>query len=189
MLGTKIKIAKMIETYVEICKFQFEWIETLAAYMREKTGLEAVKEINSDLERISKDEGNKPVEEQSEIPQILNNLATLIYVTYQIQTWQITESYCDVLEYRESGKRPAVCQGKSTDLPALLAHMPRPCDSDVVQVVDIPIKRLGETAKRNMSSINLIDLFSGNHVIFKVLDAHWLIQNGWILPQDKESGI
>ena len=182
---TKIKIAKMIETYVEIYEFQFEWIETLANYMRAKTGLEAAEDISDDFERISKEN----IEDASSL-EFLTNLASMTYITHQIQTWEIVEAYCDVLEYQEAGRRPSMCKGQLTDVPTLMARIPKPCDSDIVQFVDIPIKKIDDTDKSDqLSSVNVIELFRGNSVTFKVPDNNWLVEWGWILPQDKESVI
>ena len=115
---TKVLAQEMFETYAKIYDFQFELIEVMASYMRAETSLDAAASIIAGYEESS-DENP----EDESVVYDLKVLTMVSVVSYKTNLWQITEVYCDILEYREGGVRPSVCQGANTNIANLLAHV------------------------------------------------------------------
>ena len=164
----------------QLYEFQFEYMDAMAEYMRSSTGTFAAREINSKLFQRST---------SSLSPTLMRSLAIGAFFTHEIQKWQIMEDYCDTLEYRNGGKRPAICQDLSTDFPSLVAYIPKECDSDVEQIVDIPIQEKTSGNKPDSSALYLKHLVEGMNVVFQVPNTDWLLKNKWITQVDAESAI
>jgi len=174
---TKVLAQEMIATYEEIYDFQFELVEAMATYMRAETSLDAAASITASYEESStQGEGESAVQD-------LKILTMVSFISYKTNIWQITEAYCDILEYKEGGARPSVCQGVNTNIANLVAHVSPSC-RNVEQYQDVPT-----TSENDQAFMNMTELYSGKHVIFKIPNGQWLVDEGWISQQDKEAAI
>merc|ERR1719378_889517 len=90
---------------------------------------------------------------------------TLSYLTYNIQTWNAIEAYCNKLQYAEGGVKPSECQGEKTDVPTLMSRRKRVCTGDTKQDVRIPIK---PADNKDKAFLNLTNLCKGEDVSFKI---------------------
>ena len=175
---TKVLAQEMIATYEEIYDFQFELVEAMATYMRAETSLDAAASITAGYEESSTQGG----QDESAVND-LKILTMVSFISYKTNIWQITEAYCDVLEYKEGGVRPSVCQGVNTNIASLVAHVSPSC-RNVEEYQDVPT-----TSEHDQGFMNITDLYSGKHVIFKIPNGQWLVDKGWISQQDKEAAI
>ena len=172
-------VSTMTSYNEQLYEFQFEYMDALAEYMRSSTATVASREINADLfHRTTEPSLTR-----------LRSMTVGAFFTHEMQKWQIMEDYCDVLEYRNGGLRPAICKELSADFPSLLAYKPKECDSDVEKIVDIPAQENTSGRKPNASAIYLSDLISGKPVTLQVPNTDWLIRNKWITEKDANSAI
>lgn len=179
---TKIDIQTMIETYSEIYEYQFDFIETVAKYMQALTAYFAADQIGSDWTQLAQADTGEP-----DLLTRLQVMAGISYITYERKTWQTIEEYCDLLEYKEGGVRPRVCDGPNTDIASLTAHIPAKCNA-FRDFYDVPIRftsgDYGEVPPRETEGfLDLPKLFEGNEVSFKVPNGEWLVEHDWI-PED-----
>lgn len=175
---TKVLAQEMIATYEEIYDFQFELVEAMATYMRAETSLDAAASITAGYEeRATQGEPDESVVNDLKI------LTMVSFISYKTNIWQITEAYCDVLEYKEGGVRPSVCQGVNTNIASLVSHVSPTC-RNVEEYQDVPT-----TSESDQGFMNMADLYSGKRVIFKIPNGQWLVDKGWISQQDKETAI
>ena len=172
-------VSTMTSYNEQLYEFQFEYMDALAEYMRTSTARSAAREINSKLFQRSSPPSLT----------LLRSMTVATFFTHEIQKWQIMEDYCDVLEYRNGGMRPAICKDLSTDFPTLVAYKPKECDSDVEQIVDIPAQENTSGKKPDSSAIYLNALLNGSAVTFQVPSRKWLIENKWITEVDVNSAI
>lgn len=175
---TKVLAQEMIATYEEIYDFQFELVEAMATYMRAETSLDAAASITAGYEESSAEE-----DQDESVVHDLKVLTMVSFISYKTNIWQITEAYCDVLEYKEGGARPSVCQGVNTNIANLVAHVSPSC-RNVEEYQDVPT-----TSVSHQAVMNIADLYSGKRVIFKIPNGQWLVNKGWISEQDRESAI
>lgn len=175
---TKVLAQEMIATYEEIYDFQFELVEAMATYMRAETSLDAAASITAGYE-----ESATQGEPDESVVNDLKILTMVSFISYKTNIWQITEAYCDVLEYKEGGVRPSVCQGVNTNIASLVAHVSPTC-RNVEEYQDVPT-----TSESDQGFMNMADLYSGKRVIFKIPNGQWLVDKGWISQQDKEAAI
>ena len=175
---TKVLAQEMIATYKEIYDFQFELIETMASYMRAVTATDAASSIATDYEDLSR----RAIEDEN-IVQNLKILSQVSLISYKINIWQITEAYCDILEYKEGGVRPSVCQGVNSVIANLASHVSPVC-RNVEAYKDVPIESDSDQAFMRLS-----DLYSGKTVTFKIPKSQWLVDSRWINSQDQDSAI
>lgn len=175
---TKVLAQAMIATYEEIYDFQFELVEAMATYMRAETSLDAAASITAGYE-----ESSTQGEQDESIVNDLKILTMVSFISYKTNIWQITEAYCDVLEYKEGGVRPSVCQSVNTNIASLVAHVSPSC-RNLEEYQDVPT-----TSESDQAFMNITDLYSGKHVIFKIPHGQWLVDKGWISQQDKEAAI
>eukprot|EP00794_Sanderia_malayensis_P002995 gene2995-3453_t len=173
-----VKIAEMMATYTEIYDFQFDLMETLASSMRAKIGKRAAQYIASNFKSM-------PLRKNDNTKRY-RNIYTLSYLTYNFQTWNTIETYCDKLQYAEGGVRPRECQGKRTKLPSLMSRTKRICTGDNHQVVRIPIK---PTGKGDRAFLNLTKLYKGEDVSFKIGNKQWLVDYNWIMANEAKEAI
>lgn len=129
---TKVLAQEMIATYEEIYDFQFELVEAMATYMRAETSLDAAASITAGYEESSAEE-----DQDESVVHDLKVLTMVSFISYKTNIWQITEAYCDVLEYKEGGARPSVCQGVNTNIANLVAHVSPSC-RNVEEYQDVP---------------------------------------------------
>lgn len=177
-LKTKVLAQEMIATYEEIYDFQFELVEAMATYMRAETSLDAAASITAGYE-----ESATQGEPDESVVNDLKILTMVSFISYKTNIWQITEAYCDVLEYKEGGVRPSVCQGVNTNIASLVAHVSPTC-RNVEEYQDVPT-----TSESDQGFMNMADLYSGKRVIFKIPNGQWLVDKGWISQQDREAAI
>lgn len=175
---TKVLAQAMIATYKEIYDFQFELVEAMATYMRAETSLDVAASITAGYE-----ESSTKGEQDESIVNDLKILTMVSFISYKTNIWQITEAYCDVLEYKEGGVRPSVCQSVNTNIASLVAHVSPSC-RNLEKYQDVPT-----TSESDQAFMNITDLYSGKHVIFKIPHGQWLVDKGWISQQDKEAAI
>ena len=175
---TKVLAQEMIATYEEIYDFQFELVEVMATYMRAETSSDAAASITAGYE-----ESSTQGEPDESVVNDLKILTMVSLISYKTNIWQITEAYCDVLEYKEGGVRPRVCQGVNTNIASLVAHVSPTC-RNVEEYHDVPT-----APESDRAFMNITDLYSGKHVIFKIPNGQWLVDKGWISQQDKEAAI
>ncbi|KAK3739579.1 hypothetical protein QZH41_002063 [Actinostola sp. cb2023] len=172
---TKELAEKMFETFTEIYDFQFDLIEAMATYMRAVTSQYAALDIVADYEKLS----------TSTDPGVVNDLKTLslvAYISYKTNIWEITESYCDILTYKEGGRRPSVCEGRDSSIARLASHSSPTCRNIEAYIKDVPISSTTDKAFMDLS-----DLYAGRSVAFKIPNADWLVTNQWIGAQDRDS--
>lgn len=175
---TKVLAQEMIATYEEIYDFQFELVEAMATYMRAETSLDAAASITAGYE-----ESSAQGEQDESVVHDLKVLTMVSFISYKTNIWQITEAYCDILEYKEGGVRPSVCQGVNTNIANLVAHVSPLC-RNVEEYQDVPT-----TSESDQAFMDIADLYSGKRVIFKIPNSQWLVDKGWISQQDKEAAI
>ncbi|XP_071106191.1 uncharacterized protein [Haliotis cracherodii] len=174
---TKIEIAKMIETFSEIYDFQFDLVADMASYMRAQTAVNAAQSMNANFDAITSKAG--AAEDKL---MVMEQMSAIMVVTHKVQTWVIVDQYCNILEYKNGGRRPAVCKGVKSDVPALLAHPEAACDNEVRLYVNIPTVPSNSSDK---AYVNITDLYAGNEITFKIENQQWLRDNGWIGVNDR----
>ena len=175
---TKVLAQEMIATYEEIYDFQFELIEAMASYMRSATAMDAASSIATDYEELS-----RKADEDKGVVDELKILSQVSFISYKINIWQITEAYCDILEYKEGGARPTVCQGVNSVISSLASHVSPVC-RNVEANKDVPTESDSDKAFMKLSA-----LYSGKTVTFKIPSSQWLVDNRWINAQDQGSAI
>lgn len=180
--NTKVLAQEMIETYAEVYDFQFELMETMATYMRALTSLNAAASITAGYEESSSegDGGGSVVDD-------LKVLTVVSYISYKTNIWQITEAYCDILEYKEGGVRPTVCKGINTNIANLVSRASPAC-RNVEANKDVPTTP-DPTSADDQAFMDISDLYSGKRVTFKIPNGQWLVDNRWINARDKDSAI
>lgn len=178
---TKVLAQEMFEIYAEIYDFQFELIEAMATYMRAETSLDAAASITVGYEESSA-EGNP---EDESVVHDLKVLSMVSFISYKTNLWQITDAYCDILEYKEGGVRPGVCQGVNTNIPNLVAHVSPSC-RNVEANKDVPTTN---ATVDDRAFMNITNLYVGKRVTFKIPNGKWLVDNRWINAQDEQSAI
>ncbi|XP_065070764.1 uncharacterized protein LOC135695567 [Rhopilema esculentum] len=177
---TKLLAERMIETYAEIYDFQFELIEALATYMRAATSIDAASSITAGYEQLpaGQNSSNNAVNK-------LRVVGLTSYISYKINIWQATEAYCDILEYKEGGTRPNLCQGLNTNIATLVSRQVRPCQ-EKVGFREVPISAATEADK---AYLNISNLYAAKQVRFKIPNSDWLVENQWVDRGDKNSVI
>ena len=177
--NTKIAIQTMIETYSEIYEYQFDFIDTVANYMQALTAYVAAKQIGKNWNDLADaDAGGYDLLTRLQV------MAGISYISYKQKTWQIIEEYCDLLEYKEGGVRPSVCNGPNTHVAALTAYIPAKCN-EIQDFFNIPMRFTDGIYKdvphREFAGfLDLPELFKGNEVSFKVPNSTWLVDHNWI---------
>jgi len=166
----------MFETFAEIYDFQFDLIEAMATYMRAVTSQYAALDIVADYEELSTSQDQDVVND-------LKTLSLVAYISYKTNIWEITESYCDILTYKEGGRRPSVCEGTDSNIARLASHSSPTC-RNIEAYKDVPISSTTDEAFMDLS-----DLYAGRSVTFKIPNADWLVTNQWIGAQDRDSAI
>jgi len=114
----------------------------------------------------------------------LKTLSLVSFISYKINIWQIVEAYCDILEYKEGGHRPtSVCKGTDSDVAALASYVVTTC-RNTEAYKDVPTSSSSDKAFMNLTA-----LYDGRPITFKIPNSDWLVENNWILQQDKDSSI
>ena len=178
-ISLKSQTAKMVSTYEEIYDYQFDLIDTMAAYVRSSVSLDAAEEISSEFTEFTKvdlDSGSTLT--------TLAIMGGLTYVAFTTHILHAVHLYCNVLEYMEGGILPSECKGVNTDLALLIANKEPVCRSDTTQFYRIPTT-MGSVNGSNNGIINIADLIAGDKVTFKVPSADWLVEKKWIRASER----
>ena len=168
-----IKMQRLTETYEEIYDFQFDLMDAMAAYVRASTAVTSAGDMNENYEMIAQSNPDN-------ILYFLQQLAALTYLSNKMEKAQVVENYCDVLQYKQGGQRPAVCSGESTDIPTLIAYEGTGCTADLTYQ-NVPIEPSSESDR---AFLNLTELFLGNPVTFQIPNGQWLVSHGWINEEE-----
>ncbi len=171
-------VDEMNVIYEEIYDYQFELMDSMAAYIRASVALDAAKEISSEFEEVT--ELNINSESTLTTLQMIGGLSS---ITYQTHILQIVNLYCNVLEYMEGGKKPTECKGIETDVDLLIANIEPTCISQTYKYYFAPTQ---QTNKNDQAYVNITKLFSGSTVPFKIPNAQWLVDHNWIHPNEKD---
>ncbi|KXJ27814.1 hypothetical protein AC249_AIPGENE9004 [Exaiptasia diaphana] len=171
---TKAAAERMFATFAEIYDFQFDLIEEMASYMRALNAHYAANDLDADYDNLAQQSTDTIAELQS--------LTKFAYISYKINLWTISESYCDVLTYKEGGKTPSVCKESPKDIARLASHVSPTC-TNTEAYKNVPI----ESTNSDEAFMKLSDLYTKNPVYFKVPSSQWLVDNKWISENDKDS--
>ncbi len=171
-------VDELTTIYEEIYDYQFELMDSMAAYIRASVSLDAAKEISNEFKEVTKLNINS-----GSTLTTLQMIGGLSSVTYQTHILQIVHLYCNVLEYMEGGKNPPECKGIETDVALLIANIEPTCISQTYQYYDAPTQ---QTTNTDQAYVNVTKLFSGSSVPFKIPNAQWLVDHNWIHPNEKD---
>ena len=158
--------------------FQFDLMDSLAANLRAQLARSSVEELRGSIEEI-RDNMQDP-----EIAKTQAALSTLI--VSRIHTMQALHLHCNILEYVNAGEVPSACEDamrtlSEGDITNAITYLPETCVTNTNDgtYVSIPVTKRGRK-----DAINLRDLYSGNYTTFKIPDAQWLVDYGWLTPND-----
>ena len=171
-------VDEMTTIYEEIYEYQFDLMDSIAAYIRASVGLDAAKEISTEFEEVTKlniDSGTTLT--------TLQMIGGLSFVTYQAHLLQTVHLYCNVLEYMEGGKKPTECKGVKTDIALLIANIEPTCISETYKYYFAPTQNSTNT---DQAYVDITQLFSGFSVPFKIPNAQWLVDHDWIHEKEKD---
>ena len=90
----------------------------MTSYMRVATATDAASSIATDYEDLS-----RRADQDEDAVNDLKILSQVSFISYKINIWQITDAYCDILEYKMGGVRPSVCQGVNSVIANLAFHV------------------------------------------------------------------
>ena len=158
-----IKMQKLTETYEEIHDFQFDLMDAMAAYVRASTAVNSAGDMNGNYEMIAQSNPEN-------ILYFLQQLAAMTYLNNKMEKAQVVENYCDVLQYKRGGQRPA----ESTDIATLIAHEETGSIPHLTYQ-NVPIEQSSESDR---AFLNLTELFLGNPVTFQIPNGQWLVNHG-----------
>ena len=161
------QIQKMISVFTEIYDFQFDLMDSMAAYIRAEVVKNSAEEIQSDFDTIK--DSDKTFE-------ILERIGALTYIEYRAHVQDVVELYCNVLEYEKGGKRPSACKGLDTHLSTLISVKTINCWG-TREFFDAPSQ---PSSTGDLSFINVTKLFLGEVLDFKISSSEWLVEHGWI---------
>ena len=171
---SKAVAERMFATFAEIYDFQFDLIEEMASYMRALNAHYAANDLDADYDNLAQQNTNTITELQA--------LTKFAYISYKINLWAISESYCDVITYKEGGKTPSVCKESPKDIARLVSHVSPTC-RNAEDYKNVPI----ESTNSDEAFMKLSDLYAKNPVYFKIPSSQWLVDNKWISENDKDS--
>ncbi|KAK3593041.1 hypothetical protein CHS0354_007828 [Potamilus streckersoni] len=177
--NAKVEVQKLVTIYEEIYDFQFQLMDSLSDGMRAFISSQASKAINSDFDKAKHHTPDDP-----NFFEKLNFISALSMISYKISMLSAIDSYCDILSYTE-GHLPSECIGPQTSVTSLLSRTKHTCSTSS-EFLSIPTKpsKTGDKA-----FINLIDLYAGKTVAFKIPDSQWLIHHNWIPSFQKDDKI
>ncbi|KAL5267275.1 hypothetical protein ACHWQZ_G004344 [Mnemiopsis leidyi] len=158
--------------------FQFDLMDSLAANLRAQLARSSVEELRGSIEHIR---------DNMEDPKIAKTQAALsTLVVSRIHTMQALHLHCNILEYVNAGEVPSDCENamrtlSEGDITNAIIYRPETCVTNTNDgtYVSIPVTKRGR-----QDAINLRDLYSGNSTTFRIPDAQWLVDYGWLTPND-----
>ena len=176
------QITALLESRLE---YQDDYINSLAAYLRSKMAGASVQELKNSIEE-SRERGSSTRNNVAK-----NQAALTALITSKAHSLQAVRHACHVLEYRNAGTMPAVCERalKSLaveDIMDVIAFVPESCveNTDDGAYVSIPV-----TKKYQSGAISLQDLYLKKRATFQIPDAQWLVDHGWLLRSDAEEKV
>ena len=94
--------------------------------------------------------------------------------------------HCNILEYTNAGEELAACKDamktlSDEDITKVITYIPETCVpyTNDGKYVSIPVTK---TARQD--AVNLQELYGGNSTTFRIPDAQWLMDYGWLPPND-----
>ena len=162
--------------------FQFDLMNTLAAYLRAKLAETSVKELKGSIEEM------KDSAQDVTIIKMQAALSTLIISRIHVMT--ALQKHCNIIEYKNAGEVPLACSKalntlSDEDIADAITFLPESCTVNPDgQYVSIPVTK---TARSD--AINLEDLYNGNETSFQIPDAQWLVDYGWVIPSDAKEKV
>ena len=172
------QIIALMESQFE---YQFDYMDSLAAYLRAKLAQSSVQQLQASIEK-SRKSGSAMSKN------IANNEAALTaLITAKTHTLQAVTQACNVIQYRNAGEMPTVCKKarkslSDSDIADVIAFLPESCVENTNDgfYVSIPVSN-GEPKP---GTINLQDLYSKKQATFQIPDSQWLVDHGWMLRSD-----
>ena len=172
------QIIGLLESQFE---YQFDYMDSLAAYLRAKLAKSSVQQLQSSIEK-SRKSGSAMSKS------IANNQAALTaLITSKTHTLEALRQACNVLQYKNAGEMPVVCKKaekslSDLDIADVLAFLPETCVENTNDgvYVSIPVSN-GATQP---GTINLQDLYSKKRATFQIPGVQWLVDHGWLLRSD-----
>ena len=171
---------RMGEMYVSIYDFQFELMDSLAAYMRSRVNLDAAQEINDDFTALTEVDPNS-----DSTLDTLQMMGGLTYLTYKAHILEAVNQYCDLLEYKTGGVRPQQCRGPDTDLAIIVSTTIPSCVAHTYGLYYVPSAQ-NTSNITTYTSVDISKLFDGASVNFKIPDSQWLIDHKWIEEYERD---
>ena len=157
--------------------FQFDLMDTLAAYLRSRLAISSVNDLRGSIEEMK--------DNAQDVAIIKHQAALSTLIVSQVHTLTALQLHCNVMEYKNAGEVPSACASALSsladeDIADAISYLPESCKvSPQGQYVSIPVSKKGR-----LDAINLEDLYSGNQTTFRIPDAQWLVDHGWMLPSD-----
>jgi hypothetical protein len=176
------QITALLESRFE---YQFELMDTLAVYLRAKLAKDSVEKLTDSIEEMRDEENSQALKfERRQIA-----LSTLI--VSRMHTLQAVQSLCNTLEYKNAGEMPKACKDAMKTLSDsavsdVIAYLPESC---VVNKPDGTYVTIPTTSKVRRDAINLQELYGGNRTTFRIPDAQWLVDHGWMLKSEAEESV
>ena len=163
-------------------EYQTELMDTLAVSVRAKLAKNSIQKLKDSLEGVRDDPRAVFSQKQA---------ALISLIVSRTHTLQAVQLLCNTLEYRNAGEMPEVC---TTALQSLtnsavsdvITYFPETCVGNTPDGTykSIPVSNTGQ-----MGTINLRDLYSGKKTIFRIPNAQWLVDNGWVHKSDAEEKV
>ena len=163
-------------------EFQFDLMDTLAAYLRSQLAVASVQELRGSIEAI-KDNGQN-------VQMINRQVALTSFIVSRVHTLTALQLHCNIIEYKNSGEVPSACSNAlntltDEDIADAIAYLPESCTVNPGgKYVSIPV-----TKKGRLDAVNLRHLYSGHETSFRIPDAQWLVDYGWMIPSDAKEKV
>ncbi|KAK3739426.1 hypothetical protein QZH41_004658 [Actinostola sp. cb2023] len=160
-------LAQFFTLREDIFDFQFQLVDAVAAVVRGNLAQRFAKNI----------EGKHDVIEASQL------ITGFFMMQSKIQ--KVSSVYCDVLEYKNLGKRAPPCSTVNglfvkENIDALISYKDNTPYDEIERDVYIPTRAQSEG---DTGVVDLQALARGETVIFQIpVDKNWLTEYGWIIP-------
>ena len=169
---------RMGELYENIYDYQFDMMDALAEYTRAKVTIDAAKEISTELTTITNEDP-----EDEETLNKLQIMGGLTFMTYKTHMLGIITHYCNILEYKEGGRKPSECKGTDTSTALLIAKVRSTCTYQTLDYYQVPTTPSGSN---DLAYVDISELYKGATVNFKIPDSQWLIDHKWIREDERD---
>ena len=163
-------------------EYQFDYMDSLAAYLRAQLAQSSVQQLQNSIEESRKS--------GSTISKNIayNQAALTTLITSKTHTMQAVRYACNVLQYKNAGEMPTVCKSaqrslSDSDITDVLAFLPENCVKNTNDGVYVSIPVSNEPAQPG--TISLQDLYtSKKRATLQIPDVQWLVDHGWLLRSD-----